>query len=479
MTKILFALGMATIPFSGIAGIGFLGELAPELSTYFFLPAVLIAIPEMAAASVLGHTKRLYLRTSTKVLTTILLLACGIAFISFMVNADSILVNIYQGRHAVEKCVSSFIVILYGFALSYFVFFVVGNNWERWILKPIAISALLCVVFSAFEILSRKFGLASEVFAFLDAMVHGGLNATIYDKGWDARIRSLAFEPPDLGNYVGFAWPWLISGSFFNSKRSKYGYALVWALLTTLSLYSGARTGFVMMGASTIILLSLRFIYLPSQRRSAHSISRSALTFLLLVVLLIGFLFGAIELPTYEQSVIAGSSVSDLSRLASIESAFNMFIDHPIFGLGLGQFGFFFAKYMPAWGHLSYEITAWLSDPPKAWPASYSVYARFASELGIVGLVAWIVLWFWLAKTVLIATGDYQKITGRVPAVSYPLITSCFCVLFSGLMTDTLRSPMIWITLGLSCRYLCEIATVAFPRKLARAINHSIQAHNR
>jgi hypothetical protein len=129
----------------------------------------------------------------------------------------------------------------------------------------------------------------------------------------------------------------------------------------------------------------------------------------------------------------------------------------------LGQYAFNLSKYVPQWGYLSYEMIAWLTHPD-LWPASYSVYARLAAELGFFGLVGWTGLWISLARKVLIASLNYQQLTGMVPAVAYPLITSCLCVLFSGLATDTFRIPMIWVTLGLCCRYVFEVRIYASKR---------------
>src|SRR3954470_18880085 len=113
----LFALGVAAIPLSGIAGWASLGELAPLLSTYLLLPAVLVAVPAMAADAVLGPTPSAGRRTSWRLPTAILLIACAIVVVSFVVNAREILTNVFQGRRALEKFASSFIVVLYGFCL--------------------------------------------------------------------------------------------------------------------------------------------------------------------------------------------------------------------------------------------------------------------------------------------------------------------------------------------------------------------------
>ena len=456
MTKILFFLGMMTIPFSGVVGLGFLGELQNNLSTYFFIAAIVSGAQFFATSSGILRAQGQEI-PSTKLLAGIMLAVTIVIAVSFFVNAGSILTNVSHGRHAIEKFVSSFVLILYSFMLAYLTFFIAGHGWERAIRKPIAISALLCVAFSVFEILS-PLGIATGVYAFLDGIVHGGLTPPGYAKGWDPRIRSLAFEPPDFGNYAGFAWPWLMAGWVSSHGRARYGYAVVWVFLTALVLYSGARTGLVLMAGVAFVLAVLRYGYLPPKPYKKGKSKSRVLTVFLTCLVLAAVLFCAANLQQYETDVIAGSSVSDLSRLASIEAAFNMFRDKPVFGLGLGQYGFYFDKYLPRWGHSSYEIANWLAHKPEqGWPASYLVYARLAAELGLAGLVMWIGLWIWLARSVLIASLNYQRATGLVPTAAYPLIASCFCVLFSGFTTDTFRTPMIWVTLGLCCRYLFEI----------------------
>jgi hypothetical protein len=456
MTSILFFLGMMTIPFSGVVGLGFLGELQNELSTYFFIPAMIGGVLSFATSSGAVREQRQE-KPSTRLLTGIMLSAVSVIAVSFIVNAGSILTNVSHGRYAIEKFISSFILVLYGFMLAYLTFFMAGRSWERVVYKPIAISVLLCFAFSIFEILSHM-GIATGFYAFLDGIVHGSQDPLgPYMKGWDPRIRSLAFEPPDFGNYAGFAWPWLIVASVSSQGRARLGYAVVWALLTALALISGARTGLTLITVGVFVLAALRYGYLPPKPYAGgNSISR-VVTLVLMCLALAAILFCAVNVHKYETAVIAGSSVSDMSRLGLIETAFNMFLDNPVFGLGLGQYGFHIAEYLPQWGHLSYEIADWLTNKGGRWPASFSVYGRVASELGLVGLVMWIALWIFLARRVLIASLDYQWATGLVPSVAHPLIVSCFCVLFSGLTTDTFRTPMIWVTLGLCCRYLFEV----------------------
>jgi hypothetical protein len=84
--------------------------------------------------------------------------------------------------------------------------------------------------------------------------------------------------------------------------------------------------------------------------------------------------------------------------------------------------------------------------------------------MGIPGVLFWLSLWLWLARAVLVETLHYRERTGEVPFAAYPLILSCFGVLLAGIPCDSIRAPMIWVTLGLACRYL---ATMRQARLLA------------
>jgi hypothetical protein len=459
MIRTLFVLGMIAIPFSGIVGLRFFGEAQHELSIYFFLPAIFIGAISIAMPS---HTaaRQPQEMPTTKLLPAIALAAASVIILSFIVNAGSILTGSSHGRTAIDKFVNSLILISYCLMLAYLTFVVAGRAWEQTIYKPIAISAVLCAVFSVFEILSRHLGVATSIYSFLDGIVHGGYPPSVLHKDWDLRVRSLAFEPPAFGNFAGFAWPWLTAACSCSHGYARLGYIAAWGLLTTLLFYSDARTGIILLAGSTFVLAVLRFGYFPSKPHRREQGVSYIITALLITIMVASIILFAANFQRYEASVIAGSSVSDISRLASIETAVNIFLDNPFFGVGLGQYAFYLNKYVPQWGHLSWEMVTWLTYP-QLWPASYSVYARLAAELGFVGLIAWTGLWILLAQKVLVASLAYRRVTGMVPAVAYPLIASCYCVLLSGIATDTFRTPMIWVTLGLCCRYLFEARVYA------------------
>src|SRR4051812_37413759 len=121
MTRVFLFLGMVAIPFSAFNGLPFLGELAAELSTYFFVPAVAVAAFRFLAYAASGPT--VARRPSPSLLTAVMLASVCIILLSFIVNAGPITTFVLVGRTALTKFATSFVVILYCFALSYAVFF--------------------------------------------------------------------------------------------------------------------------------------------------------------------------------------------------------------------------------------------------------------------------------------------------------------------------------------------------------------------
>jgi hypothetical protein len=96
------------------------------------------------------------------------------------------------------------------------------------------------------------------------------------------------------------------------------------------------------------------------------------------------------------------------------------------------------------------------------------MYARLACETGLVGLVSWIALWLYMAYLVITKSRLFLQIHGSLPAMAYPLVMSYAAVLISGIATDTFRTPMIWISLGLGCAYLNHLSLTSKARGRTR-----------
>jgi hypothetical protein len=301
-----------------------------------------------------------------------------------------------------------------------------------------------------------------KLYVQITKIIHLGFDFTGGNAGWTmeewlvpGRARSVSFEPPFLANFAGFAWPWAYAGIFTAPQKHKPFYKVMWLLCTLLIIAANSRTGYVLLAGNLLTLLLLRTIYL-SQRPRGHLVRR-AVSFLLIMLTVGGVMAFFMNLDAIITHVVTGDSVSNITRFASIVGAFKMFVDTPIWGYGFGQYGFHAVNYLPSWGFYSYELIDWLTKSLSIWPPVFSIYARFAAELGILGVGAWVGMWVTLAQTVWRVTYAYQLKTGQVLAMSYPLIMGCSCALLFGIQMDSLRTPMMWITMGLACSYIYDV----------------------
>jgi len=451
MIYYLYTLALVFGPFTSIPGLSFLGELQHTLSAYIYL-----VIFGLSLFSVISHFKATQGAVVEKVygLPVIAMLFFGVIGLSFVANFSTIKDSMLFGRSGLDKFISSTILVLYGFLISYVTYFLAArHSWDRLIIKPLTISVIICAVFSVFELSARLNGGMAAVFAVISAPVYAGFDAL----EWDTRLRSVAFEPPDFANTAGYIWPWVLGAVMFSKGLKRLGLGCVWMALNVMIVLSEARTSLVMMGGLLIVFAVLWFVVLPKQeKRDPESMIMPITLFIALVVPSALALF-ILHFDTLVLAVVSGDNVSNLSRLASITAAFRMFADNPFFGLGFGQFGFHVTNYMPNWGFYSPEIKAWLFGAGGFWPAVYSVYARFGADMGVLGLAMWVGVWLWLARAILVETMRYRRRTGELPFAAIPLILSCFGVLLAGIPNDSVRSPMIWVNMGLACRYLVTL----------------------
>lgn len=480
MVRFLFILGIFFIPFNGISGFSIMGELKHELAAYFFICAILVCFLSIMSLLIKKQNVSSLIHAHS-LLPRIFIFTLFVILISGVFNFDSISSNLFRGRVAYEKYFSSMSVILFGFSLSALTYFVCEKDWRKSLILPISLSVLACAFFSIFEVLNW-YGYANYAYGFLRNIFHGGFNSPFNSwngqldlrlvEEWDKRLRSLAFEPPAFGNYSGFAWIWVLSGFYLSIGVARFFYLTAFVLLNVMIVLCASRTGYVMLAGNVCVLLALRYIFMPPKNvppktQRFFELNQQKITFssinwfpwimIFLSASALMCLAVYVSFNALRADIIAGDSASNISRLASQIAAFSMFADNPFFGTGFGQFGFNVAKHLPYWAFYSSEILPWLTFPDAPWPSVYSLYARLAAETGVLGFVGWIVLWLWGFVSVINLSRLHQAVFGGVPQIAYPLCVSCMAVLTSAIATDTFRTPMIWITLGLVCHYVIEM----------------------
>jgi O-Antigen ligase len=450
LIALFFALGVIAIPFDAIAGVSALGELSNEGSFYFF--AVGIGLYGCKAGGA-RFASLAHATTGGRILWRIGALILIAMLVSALWNAPDIGAGRFQDRSGSVKLATSAAVLVYGLALASTTCATLPTRWYTCLVLPVCISAILCIGFGSLEALARA-GINVPLYSTLNTSLHAGSDGFLrqwFDtkliEGWDMRLRTVSFEPPAFGNFAGLAWPWLLYAVAITKRLRRVLHVMLLVAFSILIMGAEARTGWLLLGANLLSFGLLKVLFLPLNGHVNKPVAWIAGAVVLLTVAAV-IVFYAANLDSVVRVVVGGDSVSDLSRLAYQITAVSIFASSPIFGAGLGQFAFKAALYMPAWGFLSPEIGLSLSGGEAPWPNTYSLYARLAAELGLIGLLGWLAIWVTLILSVHRAALIYAGFGRAVPAIAYPIIMSCVAILVTGVTTDTFRIPMIWITLG-------------------------------
>lgn len=132
-------------------------------------------------------------------------------------------------------------------------------------------------------------------------------------------------------------------------------------------------------------------------------------------------------------------------RILYWQTGWEVFNDYPIFGVGLGNVGFFFEEHMPSF--------AWALDEPRhlIYQANYqgnvkNLWFRLLSETGIIGFLSF-GTWLFL---ILVKANRYQKSQSHIHNYwglvgKIALIT----IIIEGFSIDSFALPYFWIILGL------------------------------
>lgn len=457
-----FILAVLAIPFNDFYGLLPLGEVRNDLSVYLFLPLLGCVVLQRLWGRQPARAGR-GMPDPGSILPSLAFAVLATILLSGVVNIDALIGPDMRGRSPIGKFLGSAMVVAYGFGLAYLGYhFTRLASWHRMIVRPVCISIAFCAAFAVVEIAAAYSGAVATVYDLLSKAIHTGFAITgnladnVADWRSVGRARSVCFEPPALATFAGLAWPWVYAGVATASRRQRPLYLGVLLLCTGLVVIAMSRTSAVLLVGNIAVYGLLRGVYLAPRPRSAHAIQIASV---LAVALGVSFVaMYVLSLNALTEAILRDTDhVSNISRYSLITSGLSMFLARPFAGFGFGQFGFHFVKYLPSWGYYSWEIRYWVAGVDHSWPAVFSIYARFAAETGIIGLAAWIGVWLTLVRMIWRVTLSYQRATGQLLILSYPLIMSCCSALLTGLAVDSVRMPIMWLSMGIGCCYIQDV----------------------
>jgi hypothetical protein len=311
------------------------------------------------------------------------------------------------------------------------------------------------------------------------------------------RITGFAFEPSWLAQQLNLLFLpfWLaatVTGwSAFELRIWKISLENIFLAIGAIVLFISSRIGtlslllvLAFLGIYFNIGLAKRlqkwvlehFIHFPDLFRK---VMRSVLPVILVLVFLGAYALSAIilvyglshvdwrlarffQVTTVDQwALLTGNIYSFFNYLAFAErfvywvAGWEIFNLSPLFGVGLGNAGFYFQKALPAYSWSLPEVMdAYFRS--SALPNIKSLWVRLLAETGVVGFSAFFT---WCIVVLRSAWSLKQRQSQLFKTVGWFGLFVLIAFVFEGFSTDTFALPYFWLSLGIVC------ATAALHRK--------------
>ena len=287
------------------------------------------------------------------------------------------------------------------------------------------------------------------------------------------RISGLTYEPSWFADQITFLYlPWLLSAVISNSTVFPWRWRrlTVEAVLLVASIaimpFTFSRGGLAMLAVLIFVtVIFLRPVRLESLRQK-FGLARAAFSRLLQAALILAVLAGAIYLASERNSFFArlwnfwGES-ADTSlerylyyigfgpRINYWETAYAIYEDYPVFGIGLGNYAFYFEEYLPYFPiALEPEILRRLTPDAsvRGLITPKHLILRLLAETGLMGTAAFAAfgvavlgcaLYLWLSPD------PRQSFWGRAA------ILGLLSFGLSAFSFDSLALPNMWVVFGM------------------------------
>ena len=273
----------------------------------------------------------------------------------------------------------------------------------------------------------KSFFAESYRYGYISQKMATGLAQTTY--GGAGRIQGLYSDPGFHAHaiviFFGLTVPWLF---YARSKKIKILASILITCYVMNVIGTGARVGWVSLAFSFLIFLLVlkhRYKYLVG------SLS------ILLVILVFLALFRTTDAPTFER-LQYGKDKSFSWRLDTYRQGIEMVRDHPLLGVGTGNYLAEYHNYLSKTPNLSRYYMGWL----------HNSYLQIWAENGTIGLGVFLI--FFLTIIFGLLTAYLNAVDVEMKALSLGLLTafSGYAVEFSGV--PILGQEPGWIILGLS-----------------------------
>ena len=443
---IFIFLAIILLPFNDLPYFGIFGEMSGEGAFYPLLVGIFIwTIFIFRGQKVIIPQDKVFLLLGIFFLWVL---------VSGAINFGSISENMTKGRTGIEKYLLQVIVLAFCLAVTLFLYNILfeAKDYLGLIQYFALVSLIIAGTYSLVEI-AYLFGSdhAKNILEFIDPYIR--------NRGLAQRLRSVSGEPSWFAMYCSFIMPWIVSLIFTEKQRAVHVFLLAYLIIMIVLTFS--RTAYFI----TITQLGGMITLLIFTR--ADRIEKRKILALILAVS-IGLMSGLSIANTNKVTVDdtkdvvtsfindeSGYAQSNEARLGSQNTAENIGKKHPVFGVGLGQYGFYMADYVPEWAKDNSEIKRWMSSRVGTpWAPVHSIYHRIFAELGYIGLILWLALW---ALLLIKCSAKYllnSRQSGKPDYLGSALIICIIGVLMSGLNSDTFRFMGYWMSMAMGVIYI-------------------------
>lgn len=229
---------------------------------------------------------------------------------------------------------------------------------------------------------------------------------------WTDRYHGLAYEPSWLGEQlilicIPLSLSRILSGSSLGTFKVPV-IGLQWR--KEVFFFSMATIGIILSGSRSaligllLILLAASLLYLFKNRGRLFNLNSVLKGCLIVGAVLVGTIYLMSNDYLFETylAIFSASSFDELALMAHFGTrasvwytSFQVFLDNPILGVGLGGSEVYYSQYVPAWVLNIPEAQGWMSGEGRANPKN--LITRLLSETGMVGFLiffAFVILHF-------------------------------------------------------------------------------------
>lgn len=162
------------------------------------------------------------------------------------------------------------------------------------------------------------------------------------------------------------------------------------------------------------------------------------------------------EVNSIVSSVTDTENLSNIARSSMQNAALKIGINHPIFGVGLGEFGFNFSQYVSENSLRSHEVQVWLDNSNPTWPPVHSLYHRIIAEIGIPGAILYFAFIFTVCLKLLI-----KIIKSKNDILGILLLISYTSIIIGSLTIDTFLLTHFWLMTAIVTLYTQDKISIA------------------